>query len=242
MSSLAAVCTDFYVNQKISLKLDLPSAREPVLNLFDRVRRDWPEMDRFRRHEGELALEAREEQGHYNWIALDRTNIRSGWVNPESLAQAYRLHRLILEVAPYYLSISPLDAEYIEILFGFDIEASGNRNERIFDALFSQSPLAGLFDREREFLLESQPFVGFSLSRKCDVQAYVEVRSRTRASDIAEGRDTGEPISVYLTVRRYGPFGSIESFLETFGTLAGYAERLAEDRVIPCVVVPLRGE
>jgi len=34
-SSLAAICSDFYVNQKLALKLDLPTARESVLDLFD---------------------------------------------------------------------------------------------------------------------------------------------------------------------------------------------------------------
>ena len=60
MTSLGALCTDFYVNQKLALKLDLPSARETVLDMFDRIRKELPNMDRFRRYDGELALESAE--------------------------------------------------------------------------------------------------------------------------------------------------------------------------------------
>ncbi len=242
LTSLGAVCTDFYVNQKLALKMDLPSAREPVLDMFDRVRRELPSMDRFRRYDGELALESPESESRYNWLALTKTAIRTGWVNPENLPSAYRLHRLILEIAPYYLSISPIDVEYVELVFGFDIEADRNRNEVVFDALLGDSPLTALVDHDRETLLDAQPFVGFSLSRRCDLQAFIEVKTRTRTREAASGRYGPEPISVYLTVRRYGPFQTIQELSDSFGTLAGHAERLSEDRVIPCVVMPIREE
>ena len=129
VNSIGALCTDFYVNQKLGLKMDLPTARETVLDMFDRIRKELPNMDRFRRYKGELALESPELDSQYNWLALDRTSVRSGWVNPESLAEAYRLHRLILEVAPYFLSISPLDVEFVELVFGFDLEALGRPAE-----------------------------------------------------------------------------------------------------------------
>src|SRR6185503_9086657 len=154
--------TVFYVNQKLSLKMDLPSSREAVLDLFDRVRRDFPQMDRFRRYAGELALESPEQTSQYAWMAMRRTTMRSGWVNPESLEQAYKLHRLLLEIAPYYLSISPIDVEFMELVFGFDLRAERNRNDVVFEALLGDSPLASLIDHEqRESVIESQPFLGF---------------------------------------------------------------------------------
>ena len=240
VNSIGALCTDFYVNQKLGLKMDLPTARETVLDMFDRIRKELPNMDRFRRYKGELALESPELDSQYNWLALDRTSVRSGWVNPESLAEAYRLHRLILEVAPYFLSISPLDVEFVELVFGFDLEAMTNRNEVVFEALLAQSPLMSLVETDRESVLDAQPFVGFSLSRRCDVQAFVEIKTRSRSAEVAAGRFENEPISVYLTVRRYGPFQTIQDFSDSFGALAGHAERLSEVRVIPHVVMPIR--
>src|SRR5690606_3447969 len=92
-TSFGALCSDFYINQKVSLKLDLPTGRETVLDMFDRVRREVPAMDRFRRFEGELSLESPEREAQYSWFALTSTAVRSGWVNPITLEEAYRLHQ-----------------------------------------------------------------------------------------------------------------------------------------------------
>jgi hypothetical protein len=239
-TSYGAICTDFYVNQKLSLKMDLPSGRESVLDMFDRVRKEFPGMERFRRYDGELALESPEQSSQYSWMALRRTTIRSGWVNPESLDQAYKLHKLILDVAPYYLSVSPLDVEFMELVFGFDLQAERNRNEVVFEALLAESQLASLLGKNEESVLEAQPFLGFSLNGPCDLQAFVEVKTRTSTREVASGRFDDEPISVYLTVRQYGSLKTIEDFAKSFNLLRRHIEKLAEDRVIPHIVMPIR--
>jgi len=239
-TSFGALCNDFYVNQKLALKMDLPTRRETVLDMFDRVRKTLPSMDRFRRYDDDRALESPENDSRYSWLAMRRTSIRSGWVNPSSLEQAYKLHRLVLEIAPYFLSVSPLDVDYLELIFGFDLACQANRNEVVFDALLGESPLQGLVDSACEPMTDVQPFIGFSLDDSCSLKAFVEVKTHTRAADVASRQWSDDPISVYLTIRQDGPLSSVESFAPLFGTLAGYAERLADDRVIPSVVMPLR--
>ena len=91
-----------------------------------------------------------------------------------------------------------------------------------------------------ESVLESQPFLGFSLNGSCDLQAFVEIKTRTSTREVASGRFDDEPISVYLTVRQYGSLKTIEEFAKSFAALAGHIERLAEDRVIPHIVMPIR--
>ena len=150
------------------------------------------------------------------------------------------VHRLILDVAPFFLSISPLDVEFIELVYGFDLRAERNRNEVVFDALLAESPLARLIDHGHEAVLESQPFLGFSLNEKCDLQAFVEVKTRGKSTEVTTGRFDDEPISVYLTVRQYGGLKSVSDFMTVFGSLAGHVERLAEDRVVPHIVLPIR--
>ena len=238
-TSFTAICSDFYVNQKLALKMDLPPNRSTVLDMFDRVRRQLPFMDQFRRYDGELALESVESDARYSWLALRRTSIRSGWVNPRSIEEAYSLHQLILEVAPYFLSISPLDVDYLELVFGFDLQAPMNRNVVVMSALLPDSPLTALVDHGRESLLEAQPFVGFALNEDCDLQASVEVKTRTRTNEVSSGRFDETPISVFLTVRRSGPRTTLEDLISDFGSLAGHIERIAEDRVIPNVIMPL---
>lgn len=240
MPDFTECCSDFYINQKLALKMDLPESRETLLELLDRIRREHPELDRLRRLDGELALESPEAEEDFRWIALRQTSIRSGVVNPSSLAGAYALHRLILETSPYYLSISPLDIDYLELVFGFDLEAETNRDEVVFDALLRDSPLAAAVDPTRDLLLDCQPIVGVSLDASCRLQAFFEVRSRGSAAEVASEQYGPEPISVYLTVRRHGPVAKVDELPQALATLAEHAERLAEERVIPHLVLPIR--
>ena len=58
VNELETLVTDFYVNQKLALKLDLPGSRETVLDLFGRLKKEFPQLSNFRRFEDELALES----------------------------------------------------------------------------------------------------------------------------------------------------------------------------------------
>lgn len=242
-TSFGALSSDFYVNQKLALKMDLPTARETVLDMFDRVRKGRPGMDRFRRFEGELALESAPKDGVYDWLALRRTSIRSGSVNPESLQSAYHLHRLILEIAPYFLSISPLDIDYLELLFGFDLEAKGNHDEIVFDALLADTPLGEMLDPDAHTPLEVEPFLTFALDGDRRLQANVEVKTRSndrdRDRDREEDKFDDEPISVFLSVRQVGPIDDVEELLRVFETLSNHAEGLATEKVIPNLLNPI---
>ena len=44
-------------------------------------------------------------------------------------------HKLVLELAPYMLSVSPLDCEALDLLFGFDFTYRGNHNQLMAEAL-----------------------------------------------------------------------------------------------------------
>jgi hypothetical protein len=145
----------------------------------------------------------------------------------------------VLETAPWFLSISPLDIEHIDLTFGFDLETDQPRDSVVFDALLAASPLAGLVDGDLDHPVDVQPFLGMSLSPSGNLMATFEVKTRPRGGDAVK---TGfaEPISVYLTVRRNGPLASLEELPGIFATLCGHAERLAEERAIPHLVMPIR--
>lgn len=238
-TSFGALCTDFYVNQKIAVKMDLPGDRETLLHLFDRIRADQPSMARFKRYTDELALESSRREGSYRWIALRQSSIRAGHVNPDSLQEAYDLHRLILKITPYHLSLSPLDIDYQEVLFGFDLEAKANQSEIIFEALFSRSPLASMLEYPDARPIDLQPVFGISLNRRCDLQAFFEVKTTTTHGQVRSGRFRSEPISVLLTIRKHGPIGHIDDMLKNFEMMAQHAERLAEERVVPDLLTPI---
>jgi hypothetical protein len=237
MSTFTAFCSDFYVNQKLGLKLDLPERRETVLDLFDRVRRAFPRLSTFHRYEGEVALESDSAEREWQWVALRQTTIRSGHVNPATLGDCYNFHKALLEVAPYFLSISPLDIDMLEVVFGFDFETEHDRDGIVFDALLANTPLANLYDGDFERVIEAQPALGISIGERGDLQASFEVRTRPRVP--VAGERGGDPISVFLTVRKFGPLGSLDDLKGAFGAVVGHAEHLAETRVIPHLVMPI---
>jgi hypothetical protein len=242
---------DFYINQRLNLKMDLSMRRDTVLSLFDRVRKDQPHMDKFKRYTDELALESRTDGGELTgtaqqWVAVRKTSVRSGSVNPENSHEGCRLHRLVLESAPYFLDISPLDIDHLEALYGFDLMAPGNHDAIVFNALYAGSPLAaavsGLDAKHGRphRLVDCQPLIGVALSDDGDLQAHFEVKTRSagRSGRTHESRE--EAISVYLIVRKYGPFSDIGALATVFGRLTARAEELLDSVVLPKLLTPIR--
>ncbi|HIA71760.1 MAG TPA: hypothetical protein EYO01_03535 [Phycisphaerales bacterium] len=221
------------------MSLDLPKIQESATDMFERIRREIPEFERIRPFDGEVALETAEVEGRYQWVGLRPTSIASGFVNPNHIEAAYNLHRLVLDLSPYYLSLTPLHIEYIELVYGFDLPARENRNNVVAQSLLANTPLASLADESMEPLLDVQPRIGFALNEACDLQAFVEIKTRTTAVEAATQVFENEPISVFLTIRKNGPIQALEELESTFSRLAGHIEHIAEHRVVPDIVVPL---
>ena len=238
-TSFGALCTDFYVNQKLSLKMDLPSERESVLHYFDRVRKTVPAMKRFRRYADELALESSRREAEYSWLALRRNSIRSGHVNPDTMEHAHKLHRLVLQTSPYHLTLSPLDVDYLELMYGFDLECSGNHDELVYEALFADTPLGKLLDVPNAKVLDVQPVLGLSLDDAGTTQAYFEAKTRPRSRRGSSKAYRGEPISLMLSLRRYGPIDHVDDLAPLYDEMVQKADALATERFIPDLLTPI---
>lgn len=237
--SFRALCNDFYVNQKLSVKMDLPRGRETVLDLFERVRKQFSGMTQFRRYRDELALESSPSDMPHRWLAVRANNIRSGVVNPENLRDAYSLHRHVLEVSPYFLNVSPLDIDYVELLYGFDLHAGGNHDAIVFQALYSGSPMAELSDIPGATTVECQPVLGIAVGNRGELEIQFEVKTRGTAQPLKDP-DAGDPISVYLTLRRFGSPKNLEELADVSSELAAHGEELVQTKVVPKLVVPIR--
>lgn len=241
--SFRALCNDFYINQRVALKMDLPMRRDTVLAMFDRVRREHPWMERFRRYHNELALESapRGTSGsQQQWVALRKASVRSGSVNPETADEALKLHRLVLEICPYFLDISPLDIDHVELLYGFDLMAAGNHDAIVFRALMQNSPLASLVDAPDAVVLECPPVLGVALDESCSLQAHVEVKTRTSTHQVRTGEYRDEPLSVYLTIRKYGPINDLKDLAGVQTLLVEKGEELVTSKIVPNVLMPIR--
>jgi hypothetical protein len=238
--SYSALSSDWYVNSRLALKLDLPRRREEVLDMFERLRRQFPGMIHFRRHRDELSLESEPEDGQHAWVAIRPTSVRAGTLNPSRLSDGYPVHRTVLETAPFYLSISPLDVDYHEVTYAFELLAGGSHDEIVLEALMAGSPIARALDIPGSRAIDCQPVFGVALDPEGQTEAVVEVKTRPPERGRPAEDRTAEPISVFLTMRRYGPVKDIRELPAIFDALAVRGEELVESRVIPHLVVPIR--
>jgi hypothetical protein len=235
--SVRALASDLYLNLKLQVKMDLPRSRDVVFDLFERVRKQYPAISIFRKFKDELALESPPEAEFNRWIALKTNSVRTGFVNPRDLSDAYAFHRGLLEMAPFYLGITPLDVEFVELLFGFDLVVGGNHDAIVFEGLLGGSPLGGLSEIPGAEIVDCQPVMGFSIKADDEVQAHFEVKTHPTTTR-REGQP--EPISIYLTMRRFGHVADVKQLPAIMDQLASRGERLMDQFVIPRMLIPIR--
>lgn len=243
-TSYGALCSDFYINQKIAFKMDLPKKRDTVLHFFDQVKKAVPDLTQFNKFENELYIESQAKDSQYLWLALRKNSIRSGHVNPESMHDGYHIHEVIHDIAPYCLSLSPIDVDYIEVMFGFDLECSVNQDQVVFDALYAETPLAKLTDIPNCQISDTQPLFGINLDPFGKTQAFYEIKTRSESvhgpsNPVTRSKSINEPLSIYLTVRRYNPIQKIEEFENVFNELTHHANLIAVQNLVPGLLKPI---
>ena len=235
----AAFCEDFYVNMRLGSQLALPNGRDTVLHLLERVQKSFPGMTRFRRTDSEYNLEEDRNGQSYRWLSLEPKRLASGHVNPAAVEDALRLHTMVLEQAPYQLGISPVEIDYLDVLFGFDLSFAGNHDEIIAESLLGDSPLTCLADERGARAVDFQPSVTVALSDDCRLQARIDVVTRTNSYQVRTGDYAEDCISVYLILRRYWGDRPKDPMEKLFTTMAARAEQLCNDHIVPRVLRPI---
>ncbi len=236
----AAFCDDFYVNMRLGSQLNLPHQRETLLHFFERIQKDFPAMSRFRKNEaGEFNLEEDRSSHSYRWASVEAKRLASGHVNPVSIEESLKVHTLMLQLAPYHLGISPIEVDYLDILFGFDLAFSGNHDEVIADSLFPESPLACLNEEIGAKAVDFQPTVTVALSEDCRLQARIDVVTRTNSYQVRTGDYSDDVISVYLILRRYWGDRPKQPMEKLLAEMAERGEQLCTQYIIPRVLKPI---
>lgn len=232
-------CDDFYVNARLGSQMPLPQERGTLLHFFEQVQKAFPGMTRFRRGDGDLSIEEDRTEDCYRWVNVESQRLGSGHVNPESVDEAMRLHRFVLELAPFELGISPVEIDYLDVLFGFDLEYKGNHDEIIADALLEGGPLGCLLEAPGARPVDIQPSITVALSEDCRAQARLEVVTRTSSYQVRTGEYSPDMISVYLIARQYWGERPRRAPHEVVDELRRRCETLAEQYVIGRVLRPL---
>lgn len=236
------MCDECHISTRLFLKLDLALERETVLHFFDGVRREFPGMRKLRRRDddGLVLEEEQSDEAERRWLRLEAGTLRIGFANPSSIEAVRKLGDVVLEMAPFHLTLGELDYDHLEVVFGFDLEYRGNHDQLVADTLLADHPLVSLLsdDRSRP-VIDCQPFVGVALSDECDAQAYLDIKSRTSTYEVRTGQYEPQMLSVYLTLRRYWGFEESASLVSVHRELLERGEELAAEKVVPLIVNPL---
>jgi hypothetical protein len=233
-------CEDFYVNMRLGSQMPLPHQRETVLHFFEQIQKAFPNMTRFRKADnGELNLEEDRGRPSYRWMSLETRRLSSGHVNPPTVEEAMQLHKLLLGLAPHQLGVSPVEIDYVDVLFGFDLEFSGNHDEIIADSLFIDTPLTCLNEECGARPVDFQPTVTVALSEDCRLQARIDVVTRTNSYQVRTGDYSDDVISVYLILRRYWGDRPKQPMEKLIVEMAERADALCTNHIIPKVIKPI---
>lgn len=241
MSRYSTFSDDFYINVNLNTEMDLPSSRETLLHYFEQVQKHFPSMRNFYcRDRAEYVLEEDKERGHYRWTTVEPRRICSGHVNPVSVDEAMKLHNVIMETLPYALSVSRLDCESLNVMFGFDFTYRGNHNQLISDALGVTPAFEKFLEIPGASVVAYEPSFQIALDDDCQVQCRLSIETRTTAYHLRTGEFPEEQLSVYLTARHYGSFDLGESLAGITERLANLCREIVDDHVVDHVLRPLQ--
>ena len=217
MNRYSVDCDDFYVNMNLNTEMELPTTRDTVLHFFEQMKKAFPELRNFyTRESGDLVLEGDKEQESYRWLAIEPRRLCSGQVNPEVLEEAYRQHEMVLELAPHLLTISLLDCEALDVMYGFDFTYEGNHDEVVAEAFGVGPALEGLLEVPGARVINFEPSLTLALDEACRLQCRLAVETRTNAYQVRTGEFPEDQISIYFTVRQYWGTGPEQTYLDSF--------------------------
>lgn len=240
MARYSSLSDDFYVNMNLSTEMDLPTGRDSVLHYFERLQKQYPTMRHFySREKGDFILEEDKERGHYRWSTIEARRLCSGYVNPADMDDAIEQHRLVLELAPYMLSLSPIDCEAIDLLFGFDFTYRGNHNQLVAEVLGVSPSLEKLLDTPRGTVVSYEPTITLALDEDCRMQCRLSIENRTNAYQIRTGEFPEDQLSVYVTARRYGGLGADQSYVQVLESLKQVCCEMIDSYVAENILQPL---
>ena len=240
ITDYSSITDDFFINVDLQTTLALPRGRESVLHLCETVQKRFPSMTNlYQRDGGAFVLEGDREGGSYRWLELQSHRLTAGYFNPADVDDAFDLHRWLLESSIYFLGVSPLDVEALDVLFGFNMDYKGNRDAIVAHALLAGSPLDAMASEITSQATECEPNMVISLDEDCYMQARLSVETRCNSYQIRTGQYDNEPISVYFTVRRYPRPGEVIELKTSYNEQLALCEDLLARAVVPNVVTPI---
>jgi hypothetical protein len=239
MNPYGSGADDFYVNMQLQTALDLPQQRETLMHFFEQVQRRFPRMDSLSVRDKEIYLEEDKENSTSRWVSTDMKRVSAGIINPPSLEEALALHQAVLSIIPYSLSISHLDCEALNLVFGFDFTCRGNHNQLLADVLGLPTAFESAMELDGVQCMGYEPSIQLSLDADVKIHARISFETRSPIRPVA-GEYPEEQLSVYLAVRRVESLSPAERFENVMQQLADSGQRLIDEVLVPNILQPLQ--
>jgi len=239
-ASFSNFSDDFFVNMNLHTALPMPRERETVLQFCEAAQKQFPDMSDFYQRDGnDYVLEGDRNAGSYRWLELGTRQLSSGAFNPDEAEHAYQQHSWLLDRSRYFLGVSYLDVESLDLIYGFNLDFVGNRDAIVCRALLEGSRLASILGGEDLVPLNFEPALIVALDADCLLQARVAIETRGSSYQVRTGTYEVEPISVYLGVRSYPHPGEPFDLAGSIPRQAEVGEDLVTRVVIPNIVRPI---
>jgi hypothetical protein len=227
---------------RLGTQMKMATDRATIVAFFERMQRLYPDMVNFHQDQkhGESSIEENRENNSYRWLSLEPNRLSSGYLNPDLPGDAYKYNKSVLETVPYYLAVSAVDLDYLDVLYGFDFQCKGNHHELIAEALLGESPVGKLMEAPgaRGINFELSGIV--SLSEDARTHARVWVEPRTTPSHVRSGDYPDEMLSLYVILRQWSGGKKLPELHEVHGHLIELGEKFMEDHVINGFLSPIR--
>ena len=231
---------DFFINVDLHTSLELPRERETILHFCETAQKNFPDLsDFYQRDSGAHVLEGDRQSGRYRWMEIDKRRLSGGAFNPEAVEDAYKMHQWILDRSRYFLGISHLDVESLDLVYGFNLDYVGNRDAIVCDALLAGSPLGGIVQDTGAMVLNFEPSIVVAGDADCSLQARLAIETRTDSLQSRSGSYAEEPISVYFTIRVHPqPSGKFD-MLQSLHRQRELGEDMLARVIVPQIVRPI---
>ncbi len=240
MSWFNEAVDDFHVNLNINTELEIGCSNESVFHYFEIFHRVYPKLQKFEAQDSPEWIRVFEEDKDaegYRWLTVEKNRVASGHTNPDSLEEAYELHRKVLDFAPTALSISTLNVKAIDLMYGFDLTYEGNHDEVVARAL-APACFERLLDGPETRIINFEPNITFAVDDACNIQCRLAIETRTTVPQITSGRFDENQFSVFFTVRQYWT-PQDRNFVEALDRMSVIGERFVDLKVIPQIIRPL---
>lgn len=257
MTHLNLLCDHFYIHMSLNTEMELPASRDTLLHFFELLRKNHPSMRNFRHQSPDkFLLEDDATQETHRWCVVERKRIGCGILFPESMNDAIAMHVQILDTATWALSLTPLDCESLDLIYGFDFVCRGNPSKLLVDTLGVPPMLEPLCECESaKQILHYSPAI--TIADDGDPRTQIRIHFETQ-NHLTQKTEEDEILTVFLTVRRYGcpdssalnrfsvadeknpTRESTENLLgKTLRYIAACAERIMDEYLVDAVLSPI---